>query len=225
MCWCCWVTKSCLTLWQSSWLESARLLGPRSSPGKNAGVGCHFLLHGSFLPRDWTCISCIGRQVLHHWANLGSPQELQAYGKRVSRTSSQRLCCGGGWSASPHAAKKSFTVTKTSFLATNIKTRLLNVQRCNSIWGKSDPIGSPLQTRTALAFVGSLVLPQRISGKECRRLRRGGFGPGEGNGTPLQHSCLENPMDRGDWRATVHGIAESWMWPSTRAARIPGPLV
>ena len=30
----------------------------------------------------------------------------------------------------------------------------------------------------------------------------------EGNGTPLQYSCLENPMDRGAWWATVHGIAE-----------------
>ena len=33
--------------------------------------------------------------------------------------------------------------------------------------------------------------------------------PGEGNGCPLQYSCLENPMDRGAWRATVHGVAES----------------
>ena len=33
--------------------------------------------------------------------------------------------------------------------------------------------------------------------------------PGEGNGTPLQYSCLGNPMDRGAWRATVHGVAES----------------
>ena len=30
---------------------------------------------------------------------------------------------------------------------------------------------------------------------------------GEGNGNPLQYSCLENPMDRGAWQATVHGIA------------------
>jgi len=30
--------------------------------------------------------------------------------------------------------------------------------------------------------------------------------PGEGNGTPLQYSCLENPIDRGAWRATVHGV-------------------
>ena len=31
---------------------------------------------------------------------------------------------------------------------------------------------------------------------------------GEGNGTPFQYSCLENPMDRGAWKAAVHGVAE-----------------
>jgi len=34
--------------------------------------------------------------------------------------------------------------------------------------------------------------------------------PGEGNGNPLQYSCLENPMDRGVWLATVHRVAKSW---------------
>ena len=33
--------------------------------------------------------------------------------------------------------------------------------------------------------------------------------PGEGNSNPLQSSCLENPMDRGAWQATVHGVAKS----------------
>ena len=32
--------------------------------------------------------------------------------------------------------------------------------------------------------------------------------PGEGNGNPLQYSCLENPMDRGAWQATVHGVVK-----------------
>ena len=36
-----------------------------------------------------------------------------------------------------------------------------------------------------------------------------GLLPGEGNGNPLQYSCLENPMDGGAWQATVHGVAES----------------
>ena len=36
-----------------------------------------------------------------------------------------------------------------------------------------------------------------------------GRSPGGGHGNPLQYSCLENPMDRGVWRATVHGVAKS----------------
>ena len=38
-----------------------------------------------------------------------------------------------------------------------------------------------------------------------------GKSPGEGNGNPFQYSCLENPMDRGAWWATVHGVTKSWM--------------
>ena len=37
---------------------------------------------------------------------------------------------------------------------------------------------------------------------------------GEGNGTPLQYSCLESPMDRGAWQAAVHGVAKSRTQPS-----------
>ena len=36
-----------------------------------------------------------------------------------------------------------------------------------------------------------------------------GRSPGEGNGNPLQYSCLENPMDGAAWQTTVHGVAES----------------
>ena len=36
-----------------------------------------------------------------------------------------------------------------------------------------------------------------------------GRSPGEGNGHPLQYSCLENSMDKGAWRAVVHGVAKS----------------
>ena len=37
-----------------------------------------------------------------------------------------------------------------------------------------------------------------------------GRSPGGGHGSPLQYSFLENPMDRGDWSAAVHGVAKSW---------------
>ena len=61
------------------------------------------------------------------------------------------------------------------------------------------------------------VLPCSSDGKEsaCNAgdlgsILRLGRSPGEGNGNLLQSSCLENPMDRGAWRATVCGVAKSW---------------
>ena len=39
--------------------------------------------------------------------------------------------------------------------------------------------------------------------------QRVGKSPGREHGNPLQYSCLENPMDRGAWQVTVHGVAES----------------
>ena len=42
-----------------------------------------------------------------------------------------------------------------------------------------------------------------------------GRSPGEGNDNPLQYSCMENPMDRGAWRATVYRVAESDMTEAT----------
>ena len=44
-----------------------------------------------------------------------------------------------------------------------------------------------------------------------------GRSPGERNGYPLQCPCLENPMDRGAWQATVHGVTKSWTWMSDQA--------
>ena len=54
-----------------------------------------------------------------------------------------------------------------------------------------------------------------------------GRSPGGGNGTPLQYSCLGNPLDRGAWQATVHGVAKSQTRLSTYTLRLhycsPGP--
>ena len=44
-----------------------------------------------------------------------------------------------------------------------------------------------------------------------------GRSPGKRNGKPLQYSCLENPTDRGTWRATAHRVAMSWTWLSNWA--------
>ena len=46
--------------------------------------------------------------------------------------------------------------------------------------------------------------------KDVGSIPESGRSPGGGQGNPLQYSYLENPMDRGAWRATVHGVTESW---------------
>ena len=48
-----------------------------------------------------------------------------------------------------------------------------------------------------------------------------GRSPGEGNGNPLQYSCLKNSMDRGAWWATVHGVTKSWTRLSDFTQRLP----
>ena len=47
--------------------------------------------------------------------------------------------------------------------------------------------------------------------REVGSIPGSGRSPGGGHGNPLQYSCLENPMDRGAWRANVHSIGESDM--------------
>ena len=97
-----------------------------------------------------------------------------------------------------------------------------------SPWGRKE-----LDTteRLSLHFTYcSWAFPGGASGKEpscqCRRPKDAasvpgsGRSPGEGHGNPLQYSRLENPMDRGAWQATVHGVAKSW----TRLKQLSTPI-
>ena len=60
-----------------------------------------------------------------------------------------------------------------------------------------------------LGFLGGLVVKTLSADTGDTSLIPGsGRSPGEGNGNPLQYSCLGNPMDRGAWRATVHGVTK-----------------
>ena len=56
---------------------------------------------------------------------------------------------------------------------------------------------------------GSEVKASACNAGDLGLILGSGRSPGEGNGNPLQYSCLENPMDRGAWWAIVHGVAES----------------
>jgi len=59
-----------------------------------------------------------------------------------------------------------------------------------------------LEVKSLLANAGDIKDVDSIPGS--------GRSPGEGNGNPLQYSCLENPMDREAWWAIVRGVAKSW---------------
>ena len=55
---------------------------------------------------------------------------------------------------------------------------------------------------------GSAVKKPSANAGDEGSIPRSGRSPGEGNGNPLQYSCLGNPMDRGAWWAIVHGVAK-----------------
>ena len=77
------------------------------------------------------------------------------------------------------------------------------------VWGAPFPI-----LYQVVIYWASPLVAQRVKESACNAgdlgsisgLRRS---PGDGNGNPLQYSCLENSMDREAWQATIHGAAKS----------------
>ena len=87
-------------------------------------------------------------------------------------------------------------------------------------WEKGNPpsgeTNSPAIPRSCLGQATSHLTESGSDSKECAcnvgdsgSIPGSGRSPGEGNGYPLQYSCLENPMDRGAWQAPVQGVTES----------------
>ena len=94
--------------------------------------------------------------------------------------------------------------------------------------GVSEPI-SPRAWPHLLWFPGGSVVKNlsAIPG-DLDAIPGSGGSPGEGKGSPLQHSCLENPVERGAWRAMVHRVAKSRIWLKHLACTHPldqGPFV
>ena len=60
-----------------------------------------------------------------------------------------------------------------------------------------------------MGFPGGLVVKNLpANAGDMGSIPGSGRSPGEGNGNPLPYSCLENPMDRGAWRVTAHGVTK-----------------
>ena len=65
----------------------------------------------------------------------------------------------------------------------------------------------PKRTSQVVLVVKNLLASESI--RDMDSVPGLGKSPRGGHGNPLQYSCLENPMDQGAWRATVHGVSES----------------
>ena len=70
-------------------------------------------------------------------------------------------------------------------------------------------MGKGKETCLSYTISGSAVNNSPASEGDAGSIPRLGGFPGGGNGNPLQYSCLKNPVDRGAWQATVHGVTKS----------------
>ena len=75
-------------------------------------------------------------------------------------------------------------------------------------WSKVNDLGGRID-RQNTSLVAQTVKASAYNAGDLGSIPGCGRSPGEGNGTTLQYSCLENPMDGGTWQATVHGVAKS----------------
>ena len=78
----------------------------------------------------------------------------------------------------------------------------LAITAVNKIHISSFPGGASSKKKKSPASVGDIRDAGSVPGL--------GRSHGVGNGNPLQYFCLRNPMDRGIWQATVHGVTENW---------------
>ena len=93
--------------------------------------------------------------------------------------------------------------TKSSLEIMNPTPFTVSYQNCNQY-----PVKTLLATQVALLVKNPPANTEDI--RDEGLVPGSGRSPGGGRGNPLQCSCLENPMDRGAWRATVHGVAKCW---------------
>ena len=137
------------------------------------------------------------------------PQGTPAWGGTVLSSSQLYLCRNR-----TRCLKKSW---KSQLFMQNFQVfKNLNIGQAKPIW--EPPVHGQSQARflrqvcdTARGFPGgSDGKESACNAGDLGSIHGSGRSPGEGNGNPFQYSCLGNPIDRGAWWATVHGVAKSW---------------
>ena len=197
---CCLVSES-----HSVLSDSLRPHGlhPWNSPGQNTGVGSLSLLQRIFPTQEPNPDLPHCRQILYQLSHKGNSRILEWVAYPFSSRSSRPRngtgvsCIAGGFFTN-WAIREEHLV---SF-----------VPRCLK------PVGLPR---------GTVVKSSTDNGADLRDTGsnlESGKSPGEGNGNPLQYSCLENPMDRGACQTTVYRVTKSQTWLSMQAQHTQMPV-
>ena len=123
------------------------------------------------------------------------------------------------WHAAGHGVRKSWT--HLSDWITAVTTLSYYLKQCRSLPSRSNSIPYATVNTFIRSYSTGCTFPSGSDGKESDwsagdlgLIPGSGRSPGEGNGNPLQYSCLENPMDGGAWWATIHGVTKSQTWMS-----------
>ena len=109
----------------------------------------------------------------------------------------------------PHCLKPSFKESREHLPGPTTQPK------CNMSWPCLTGSGSGNRCLLGVELASQVALvvknPPANAGdiRDAGLIPGSGRSPGGGHGSPLQYSCLENPMDRGAWRATVHGVTKS----------------
>ena len=141
----------------------------------------------------------------------GSPLQYSCLGNPIDR---------GAWWAAVHGVVKNLTRLSAFTFTFHFHELEKEMATHSSILSWRAAVFGVAQSQTRLQRLSSsssvyMGLPQCLSKKSaCNTGDKSsilgvGRSPGGGHGYPLQYSCLENPMDRGAWRATIHRVAES----------------
>ena len=143
-------------------------------------------------PRDWTQVFCIGRQILYHWASREAPIKQQLPFNPPCPFKEYYSCLHFFSSQVVYHPSQGRAFLRFKFEGHPLQNSLL-------LWG--DQASQVALAKNSPANAGDRRDVDLIPGL--------GWPPGEGNVNPLQYSCLENPMDRGAWWATVHRVTKS----------------
>ena len=181
--------------------QPTRLPHPWDSPGKNAGVGCHFLFQ---------CMKVKSESEVAQSCPTQRPHGLQP----------TRLLCPWDFPSKSTGVgchcllqEKVLTAPKELYIPT-CQCRIRRRLRFSPWFGKKSCESSFWENNMAFFFKKKLFSNALLCHEESDTTERLPFHfslscTGEGNGNPLQRSCLENPRDRGAWWAAVYGVTQS----------------